>query len=403
VFDFIGNEYTHNFEFKNHGNRSVHLKEKSKDSNMKTYDLMNMNMNKSQFLTNISDDKLNINYAETYFENYPTFTNNKQKPSLLKSQDGMRSRDNLRIKEKNRAMQFRQNSVKEFSNTLKRVQSKRLTHRGNQKLNELNISTESTKFIKNLNKTQKKIWADANIVNKSPKKKVQKSTERINANTNDNYIPMESKQGAGNDLEINTVFSKSYGPPKNKFGAGYKAALHELKMQWKKNNSSSRGRKKVVKLNPASKVPPQATVWNSNTSRKTPVYNTKFCPPAQRQSKKFLVKENKRFVNLNIRKKKIGDMKPLPPDANIKTDIIKMINIMQKKIPMARIHYRARTTEIGNSIHVKRQTSKKVRSQTNNINRTENTKILIEKKKVLAPLESRHLDQIENCIIVNNN
>lgn len=42
---------------------------------------------------------------------------------------------------------------------------------------------------------------------------------------------MESKQGAGNDLEINTAFSKSYGPSKNKFGVGYKAALHELKMQ----------------------------------------------------------------------------------------------------------------------------------------------------------------------------
>lgn len=132
MFDFIGNEYTHNFEFKINGNRSVHLKAKSKDSNMKTYDLMNIN--KSQFLTNISDDKLNINYAETYFENYPTFTNNKQKPSIPKSQYGTRSRDNLKIKEKNRAMQFRQNSVKEFSNTLKRVQSKRLTHRGNQKL-----------------------------------------------------------------------------------------------------------------------------------------------------------------------------------------------------------------------------------------------------------------------------
>ena len=101
-------------------------------------------------------------------------------------------------------MQFRQNSVKEFSNTLKRVQSKRLTHRGNQILNELS---------------------------KSPKKKVQKSTERINANMNDNYVQMESKQGVENDLEINTAFSKSYGPSKNKFGVGYKAALHELKMQ----------------------------------------------------------------------------------------------------------------------------------------------------------------------------
>lgn len=74
----------------------------------------------------------------------------------------------------------------------------------------------------------------------------------------------------------------------------------------------------------------------------------------------MITKENKRFANLNIRKKKIVDKKPPPLDANMTSNIIKMIRGMQKKMPKPGVHYRARTTEIGNSRHIKRQPSKKV-------------------------------------------
>lgn len=320
-----------------------------------------MQLNRSQFLTNISDEKLNTKNLETEFEHYPIFTNNKQGSTLYKTQDGIRSRDNLRIKEKNRMMQFRQNSAKELHNTLNKVHTKRLTHRGNKHLNVLNMSGESTKFIQDMNKTQNKVLNDKNLPYTSPKKKVKNSSDWIVSNKNNKYIPIDAKQITANNKEINIVISKSWEPSKSKFGAGYKAALHELKMQWKKNNSSSRGRKKVVKLDPTTKMPPQATVWNSNTSRKTPNNNTKFGPPpVQFQPKNFIMKENKRFANLNIKKKKIVDKKPPPLDSNMTSNIIKMIRGMQKKMPKPGVHYRARTTEIGNSRHIKRQPSKKV-------------------------------------------
>jgi len=48
-------------------------------------------------------------------------------------------------------------------------------------------------------------------------------------------------------------------------------------------------------------------------------------------------------------------------DSHTTSNIIKMIKGMQKNMPRPGIHYRARTTEIGNSRHYKRNTSKRVR------------------------------------------
>lgn len=89
---------------------------------------------------------------------------------------------------------------------------------------------------------------------------------------------MEANQPQDSGLMIDSVFSKSYGPTNSNLMSNYQTALNELKMKWKKsNNTSSRGRKSGIKLNPNVKIQNhQATVWNSNTSRKTPIHNTKF-------------------------------------------------------------------------------------------------------------------------------
>ena len=91
-------------------------------------------------------------------------------------------------------------------------------------------------------------------------------------------MPMEVSQTQDNGLMIDSVFSKSYGPTNTNAVASYQAALNELKLKWKKsNNSSSRGRKSGIRLNPQTKIQNhQATTCNSNTSRKTPIHNSKF-------------------------------------------------------------------------------------------------------------------------------
>ena len=93
------------------------------------------------------------------------------------------------------------------------------------------MSSESIKLIHNLSKTQDKALDGKNLPYTSPKRKTKKSSDRINLGINNKYIPMEVKQSAENNLEMDTVFSKSYEPARSKLGAGYKAALHELKMQ----------------------------------------------------------------------------------------------------------------------------------------------------------------------------
>jgi len=73
---------------------------------------------------------------------------------------------------------------------------------------------------------------DSSTVNSSPKKRGKKSVESKRVHLNKKYIPMEFKKNKENhNLTMESMFSKSYGPSKNKFGANYKAALQELKVQ----------------------------------------------------------------------------------------------------------------------------------------------------------------------------
>lgn len=120
-----------------------------------------MQLNKSCFID--KSDQSNLGYLETDFEHYPMYPKAKVSTSIYKTQDGRRSRDNLKMKEKNRLMQFRQNSTKELSNTLKRVRSKRLTQRGNKRISDLNSSGESYKYFSNLNATQNKFKLDGSF------------------------------------------------------------------------------------------------------------------------------------------------------------------------------------------------------------------------------------------------
>ena len=312
-------------------------------------------MNRSNFLDGLQEGQLT--YQETEFDNYPMFTTNDV---------NRRSRDNLKAKEKNRLMQIRQNSTKELNNTLKRVQSKRLTQRGNKRLNDLNASHKYIKNYKKILAAQNFCTTDDSLSQVSPHKRTKKSADRKSGNFYTKPFTGEAMNTSkDNNLALDSVFSKSYGPSKSKIASNYKAALQKLKMQCKKtNNSSSRGRKKVVKISAVSKLQHQATVCNSNTSRKTPVQNTKFGgPPQQRQSKKALTKVFQKFAQLkqiSNQNKKFPDVVQKQFDTNTTQNILELIKGMHNNIPRPGVHYRARTTEIGNARHIKRNTHKKV-------------------------------------------
>lgn len=352
LFQIIGNDYNHNLSFD-------HTK-KHRDIN-NTYDLMQLN--RSQFIESM--DKENTVYLDTDFDHYPMGTKPLLSNTLNKTHDGRRSRDNLKLKEKNRLMQFRQNSSKDLSRTLKRVRSKRLTQRGHQRFNDLNSSVESYKYFSNMNATKDKFMPNSSLEYVSPKKQIRKEEESKSLNKYVKYVPIDMNTSQDTQL-IDSKFTKSYGPSRSKVAPGIKAALQELKMQSKKNNSSSRGRKKVVKLNPASRIPHQATVCNSNTSRKTPVHNSKFGNVKHRQSKQSLNKEFKKLNPIkpqNIRKVNFNGPPPKIFDPQATHNILKMIKGMHKNVPRPGVHYRARTTEIGSSKYVKGQPSKRVSCQ----------------------------------------
>lgn len=210
------------------------------------------------------------------FMDYPTHDK-----YIYKTHDGRTGKDETKIKEKGRQMQIRQSSTRDLGTTLKRVQSKRLTQRGTKRINDLNLSKESLKWLnnyKNLSNSKQIPIMKENFSNISPRLKYKKSSEKKINNSNSRYFPAEISKPQDTGLMIDSVFSKSYGPTNSNLISNYQAALNELKMKWKKsNNSSSRGRKSGIKLNPNVKIQNhQATMWNSNTSRKTPIHNTKF-------------------------------------------------------------------------------------------------------------------------------
>lgn len=94
------------------------------------------------------------------------------------------------------------------------------------------------------------------------------------------------------------------------------------------------------------------------------MHNTKFGNTKNiRQSKKLLHGELSKIAQIkpgNIKKKKINEGNPKALDPNMTHNIMKMIKKMHKAAPRPGVHYRARTTEIGNSRYIKRQPSKRV-------------------------------------------
>lgn len=91
-----------------------------------TYDLMQLN--KTKLLDQPVADK--TVYLETDFDHYPMFANQSVNYNLYKTQDGRRSKDNLRARDKSKLLKMRQRSTKDLNSTLKRSQSKRFTSRG---------------------------------------------------------------------------------------------------------------------------------------------------------------------------------------------------------------------------------------------------------------------------------
>jgi hypothetical protein len=266
---------------------------------------------------------------------------------MYKTHDGRRSRDNLRNKEKNKLMQNRQSSTKDLIASLKRVASKRLTQRGHKRLTGLNASKESHKFIKNYNNvtaSHNKFTNKENLSFMSPKKnRHKKSVEKSYAYQNLRYIPIEMKTSAIDKSMTQDKSDKKY-----------------------TYNSSSRGKKRVVKITATSKYPYQASMCNSNTSRKTPVHNTKFGDSKNRASKKILNPGYQKLAQLNgiNMRKKLPEMMQniinINTNINANTSIIKNINKKHKNMPKAGIHYRAKTTEIGMARHIKRNIPRKV-------------------------------------------
>ena len=131
----------------------------------------------------------------------------------------------------------------------------------------------------------------------------------------------------------------------------------------KKNTSSSRGKHRVVKItaNPKAQYH-QSSMCNSNTSRKTPLHNTKFGDSKNRASKKGLGTHYQKLGNmklLNMRKKLPEMMQNIISNQN--SSIIKSINKKHKNMAKPGVHYRAKTTEIGVARHSKRNNRKKVR------------------------------------------
>jgi hypothetical protein len=359
----LGNEYSHNFEFSSEGDtltksnkiykcKSFHSSEMGKNNKTSTFELMQAKRN--NFVDNPQDQTV---YLEYDFEHYPMFSK-KMNGSLYKTHDGGQSRDQLPKDSKKRIMQYRQNSTKNLSYTMNKVQTKRLTHRGANRLDRLNASAESLKNLKHFQNVANNFLIDNTNSQVSPSKKA-----RSNDRNHEKEAFMQKKIEKKREEDgLKSVFSKSCAHQK-KVLPSYHEALMELKMKSKKNNSSSRGRKKIMKLNATSKIPHQATVCNSNTSRKTPLHNTKLGNANIRQSKKLLNKELHKitkFQQINIRKKNITKLKNKQLDSQITTNLMKMMKQIHNQVPKAGIHYRARTTEIGNPIHIKRQISKRV-------------------------------------------
>lgn len=298
-------------------------------------------------------------YLEYDFEHYPMFSK-KVNGSLYQTHDGKRSRDQLPKDSKKRIMQYRQNSTKNLNQKMNILQTKRLTHRGAKKLERLNASVESFKNFKHFQNTENNFLIDStNDQPFLPKKS--KSNER--KHDKQNFMGQKIEQKRDENV-LKSVFTKSCANPQKALPS-YHEALMELKLKSKKNNSSSRGRKKMMKLNATSKIPHQATVCNSNTSRKTPIRNTKLGNAHIRASKRMLNKELSKitkYQQINIRKKNITKLKNKQLDSQITSNLMKMMKQMHSQVPKAGVHYRARTTEIGNPIHIKRQISKRVSS-----------------------------------------
>lgn len=183
---------------------------------------------------------------------------------MCKTHDGRQSKENLRSQEDSKVMNIRQSSTQDLIASLKRAANKRLTSRGTKRAPGLNQNRESHKYIKNyhnISASHNKFVNNPNLSNVSPKKKSKKSLDKNYANERIRYISKEILK----DREDN-----------------YNA---DSQVDWKTNHSSSRGRKRLAQLNANSKVPYQASLWNSNTSRKTPVNNTKFGNTKNRVSK----------------------------------------------------------------------------------------------------------------------
>ena len=187
----IGNEYSHKFDFNPKENKSVHLYNYSKDNSVGTYELMQMN---KSHITNLPSDEKTV-YLEPEFTNYPMYAS-KQLNNLYKTHDGRRSRDNLRMKEKSKMLQARQNSTKDLIESLKRVASKRLTHRNNKRMAGLYPSRKSHKCIKNYNNitaSHNKFTNKENLSFASPKKRSKKSIDKNQPNQKVKYFPNEIK------------------------------------------------------------------------------------------------------------------------------------------------------------------------------------------------------------------
>ncbi|CAI2377269.1 unnamed protein product [Moneuplotes crassus] len=298
------------FNFSSKGNSSKRKSKKNLDMT-NTYQIIKMN--RSQLLDKIEQ---NTSYQAMEFDNYSMF----QKP---KPTQEYKTHDGRKVNEQRSLKRLKQNSMREFTNTLTRVKSKQLTQRSKAQPRHSSSNQNLTK----MNRTHTKVFLDNHIISPSSKRRNKKTIQKSQGHLKKRYAPMQVKKNKENSLEFYPAVSKTNANSKNKIRVDYKKALQELKNQARRNNSKSTDRKPKVKVTskmvkqPRNKSPEERNQINKNNL--------------------------KAFNNWNIVNKNLPDVKHPNLDVNTTSSILKMIKGLQRGIAKQSIHCRARTSEIG--------------------------------------------------------